>query len=325
MDNDRLELLGQVAVWYYEDNMDQSEIAERIGRSRSMVSRMLQEARELGLVEIRVTFPLKTDTELETRLCRVFSLAQASVLASTPTDDYETLLRRLGRLGARCLQERLRDGIQIGIGGGTTVHQVVRALPKTPLAQARVVQISGAVGSGDPVFDGPELTRWLAEKLSASYHPLHAPLIVKDENLAESLHQERTIAETLAWASQVDIALVGIGTLDPALSSLQRAGYLYQEDLAALQQVGAVGDISSRHLDINGNPVDLPLNRRVIGQDLETLRSIPIVIAVAGNVRKAPAILAALRGRFINVLVTDGVTAAEVLSLHETQPVTVSA
>jgi deoxyribonucleoside regulator len=318
VDDDRLELLGQVAAWYYEDNMDQSVIAERIEKSRSMVSRMLQEAREVGLVEIKVTFPLKRDAELEVRLCQTFNLAQACVLANPP-DDRELLRQRLGRLGARCLQEHLRDGIKIGLGSGTTVQQVVQAMPNVELKGAKVVQISGAIGGGSSVFDGSELTRWLSEKLAAAYYVLHAPLVVKDEALAESLLQDPAIADTLTQGSQVDLALVGIGTLNPALSSLQRIGYLNETDLAALHQIGAVGDILSRHFDVAGNPVDLPVNRRVISLDLATLQSIPTIIAVTGNAIKAPAILGALRGCFIKVLVTDSLAAAEVLALQEGQ------
>jgi DNA-binding transcriptional regulator LsrR (DeoR family) len=315
MEDDRLELLGQVASWYYEDNMDQSVIAERIGKSRSMVSRILQEAREAGLVEIKVTFPLKRDGELEARLRQTFNLAQAYILANPP-DDEQLLRQRLGILGARCLQAHLCEGIKIGLGSGTTVHQVVRAMPAIELKNVNVIQISGAIGSGSPAFDGSELTRWLSEKLSATYHVLYAPLVVKDETLAESLLQDPTIADTLTKASQVDLALIGIGTLDPALSSLQRVGYLNETDLAALHQIGAVGDILSRHFDRQGNPVDLPINRRVIGLDLATIYSIPTVIAVAGNAIKAPAILAALRGGFIKVLVTDSLTTTQILALH---------
>lgn len=315
MEDGRLELLGQVASWYYEDNVDQSVIAERIGKSRSMVSRMLQEAREVGLVEIKVIFPLKRDADLESRLTQAFNLSQAYVLANIP-DDQDLLRQRLGILGARCLQNHLRDDIKIGLGLGTTVHQVVRAMPKVELKGVKVVQISGAIGSGSPAFDGSELARWLSEKLSATYQALYAPLVVKDEALAVSLLQDPTIADTLLEASRVDLALIGIGTLDPSLSSLQRVGYLNKIDLAALHQIGAVGDILSRHFNAAGKPVDLPANRRVIGLDLVTIQTIPTVIAVAGNAIKAPAILAALRGGFVNVLVTDSLTTAEVLALH---------
>src|SRR5512144_1765659 len=166
MDADRLDLLAQVATWYYEDGLDQEAIAQRINRSRSLVSRLLEEARQAGLVEFRVHYPLKTDGERERQLCDAFALRDALVLAQPPA-DHATLLRRLGELGARYLQGCLHDGILVGLGWGTCVHAVVRAMPTWPVRGAAVVQMIGAVGRGDPLIDGPELARWLAQKLNA--------------------------------------------------------------------------------------------------------------------------------------------------------------
>lgn len=314
MASDRLELLAQVATWYYEENLGQGDIAERIGRSRSMVSRLLQEARERGLVEIRVHYPLKTDTVLQQRLCESFDLSEARILAEPP-NEYQELLRRLGELGARSLYQRLHDGIRIGIGWGTALHQVVRAMQESPLENAVVVQLIGSLGYGDPLVDGPEQARWLAQKLDATHRILHAPLIVEDEDVARALRQERTIAETLAGARQVEVAMVGIGTVDPRLSSLQRAGYLSKADLISLKQAGVVGDVLARQLDERGRQTDDSLNKHVIGIDLDDLRAIPTVIGVAGGDAKAPAILAALRGGYLDILVSDAPTISQVFSL----------
>lgn len=313
MDPDRLEFLAQVAHWYYEAGLSQEDIAQRIDRSRSLVSRLLQEAREKGVVEIRVHYPLKRDTELETHLRRSFPHVQPWVLADPPA-DYETLLRRLGELGSRCLQEWIHDGVRVGVGWGTAVYEVVRAMPALELQNSMVIQIIGSVGSRDPVVDGPELARFLAQKLSATYRVLHAPLIVEDATVAQSLLKERTIAEILDQARHVDVALVGIGTVDPSLSSLERAGYLDENELEALSQAGVVGDVVARQLDAGGRLVNSSINQRVIGIDLESLRTIPAVIGVAGSIAKAPAMLAALRGNYIGVLVTDARTASQILT-----------
>lgn len=312
---DRLELLVQVASWYYEENLDQETIAQRVGRSRSMVSRLLQEAREQGLVDIRVRYPLKTDSEIAQRLCDTFALDQAWVLADPPA-DYNLLLRRLGELGARCLQQYLHDGIRIGLGWGTAIYEVVQAIPAVALRDALVVQIIGAVGYGNPIVDGPELARWLAQKLNGSYRFLHAPLIVENETIAQALLQERSIAETLALGKQAEVMLVGIGAVEPELSSLHRAGYLSREELLALEQAGAVGDLLARQLDAQGRPLDIPLHRRVVGlENLEILRSVPVVMAIAGGVAKAQAIAAALRGGYVKVLIADTAAASTILKL----------
>lgn len=318
MDQDHLQLLGQVATWYYDEGLSQETIARRIGLSRSMVSRLLREAREQGLVEIIVHYPLKTNDALERRLCETFDLSRSWVLSNPPADK-TTVLRRLGELGARYLQQHLKDNIKIGIGWGTTVYEVVRAIPALSIRGAMVIQIIGSVGSGDPTVDGSEMTHWLAQKLNTPSRFLHAPLIVENEATARALFQDPATVETLALARQVEVALLGVGTTDPLSSGLRRAGYLSEADLRMLQQSGAVGDILGLHLDANGSLLDISLNRRVIGVNLKALQAIPMVIVVASGEVKVPIILAALRGGYVDVLVTDAVTASSVLAQHMDQ------
>jgi DNA-binding transcriptional regulator LsrR (DeoR family) len=314
MEEDRVDLLAQVAMWYYEEGLDQAEIAERINKSRSMVSRMLDQARASGLVEVKVHYPLRTDPEIERRLCEAFDLQSAHVLAEPP-DDYALLLKRLGELGARCLQQALHPGIVIGISWGTAVHAVVSAMPTRTVPDATVVQLIGAVGHGDPLVDGAELGRWLAQKLSASFRFLSAPLLVEDEALAAALRRERTIEETLALAARAEVAVIGIGSPQPELSSLMRAGYLTRSDMEDLIARGVVGDVVAHQFDANGRWLDIPANRRAISLDAESLRRIPRVIAVSGGAGKARAILAGLRGRYCTCLVTDARAANRVLEL----------
>lgn len=315
MDQDRLDYLAQIAVWYYEEGLDQETIAGRINKSRSMVSRLLDQAREAGLVEVKVRFPLRVDAALERQLCAEFGLAHALVLAEPP-DDYNILLKRLGELGAHCLQEVLRPGVVIGISWGTAVHAVVSAMPTKPVQDATVVQLIGAVGHGDPMVDGAELGRWLAEKLHASFRFLSAPLLVDNEAVAAALRKERTIEETLALGARADVALIGIGTPQPGLSSFLRAGYLSYSEMESLIASGVVGDIVAHQFDEYGNRLDIPTNRRAISLDADLLRRIPRVIAVSGGVDKARAILAGLRGHYCSCLVTDARTAQTILELH---------
>ncbi len=278
-----------------------------------MVSRLLEQAREAGLVEVRVRYPLRTDPELEQRLCQKFGLAEAHVLAEPP-DDYQLLLRRLGELGARCLQASLHPGIIIGLSWGSGVHAVVSAMPTTPVPNSTIVQLIGAVGHGDPMVDGVELGRWLAQKLGASFRFLSAPLLVNDEAVAQALRHERINEETLTLAAQAEVAVIGIGTPEPEYSSLVRAGYLSRTDMEALIAAGVVGDIVAHQFDAAGRVLDISANRRAINLDAESIRRIPRVIAVSGSVSKARAIAAALRGGFCNCLVTDANAAQVVLA-----------
>jgi DNA-binding transcriptional regulator LsrR (DeoR family) len=314
-DDERLEFLGQVAAWYFEDGLDQSEIALRIGKSRSMVSRLLQDARDHGLVRIRVTYPLRTDDALATRLEELFGLTEARVLVGGHL-DHDSMLRRLGRLGAIALQRRLHTDINVTVGWGNALHAVVRAMPDVQLDGVMVLQAMGSVGGSDPHVDGADLARTLASRLDGDFRFLPAPLIVDSETTARSLLADRTIAGTLALAAESDLAITGIGSIDSEHSGLVRAGYFDEAQLARLRRAGVVGDFMGHFMDADGNVVDIDENRRVVGLRPDQLGAISTVIGVAGGIDKAPAILATLRARRLDVLVTDAAAANELLAIH---------
>jgi len=317
---ERTERLAQVASMYYEQDLTQDEIARRVGTSRSTVSRMIQEAREEGVVEITVHYPWKTVPELEDGLVSRFGLRQARVLLGRGR-PYGEILRGLGVLAARTVESVLVAGTTLSISWGMAVYNTVRALrpdPELPTAsRLTVVQMVGAVGEGDPLIDGPELARLLANVRGGEYRYLHAPLIVEDARARDVLLQEPRIREVLELARRADVALVGIGAPEPEVYSLLRAGYLDREALAHMRGQGVVGDICARHYDAQGNVLDISLNRRIVGIELEALHDIEQVVGVAGGEAKAAAILGALRDGHVNVLVTDDAAARKILDLEQ--------
>lgn len=314
MNEDRLELLAQVAVWYFEDGIDQNAIAQRIGRSRSMVSRMLGEVRDRGIVEFRVNYPLRRDQAREHALEDHYDIDQAWVLGASPQADEDTRARILGKLGARCLQSRLFDGVRIGVGLGGSVQEVIRNMPSLELREAMVVQLIGTLSARHPEIDSSELTRMLAEKLNAESQHVPSPAIVNTRVTAESLLRESSIQQALDSARNVDVALVGVGSVLPHLSSLHTLGFLSKGDMDEIKARGAVGDLLARYIDAHGHEIDMPGDRHVIGVPLDSLREIPSVIAVAAGAGKVESLRAALAGRYFDVLVTDADTADGLLS-----------
>lgn len=311
--SERTELLARVSSMYYEDNLTQDEIAHRIAVSRSTVSRMLQEARDSGVVEVIVHYPWKTACEIEDELVARFGLLHAKVLLGRDL-SYDETLRGLGILAARYIESVLHECTVLGISWGAAVYSTVRALRPERMLPITVVQIVGAVGEGDPLIDGPELARLLAYVCGGEYRYLHAPLIVEDANARDILLQERRIHETLSLARRADVALVGIGAPVPGVYSLLRAGYVDKDSLAQLRSQGVVGDVCARHYDAQGRVLDIGLNGRIVGIELEALHDIKRVIGVAGSEAKGEAILGALRGGHVNILVTDDAAAKRALS-----------
>jgi deoxyribonucleoside regulator len=315
LDDTRAIFLARVASLYYDQNQSQQEISKELGVSRSAISRFLTEARERGIVEIIVHYPWRTSPLLEQALKSTFNLKAVRVL-KTENKSYEEMLQGLGTLAAQFLDNVLQDGMIIGISWGTALYQMIRAMQPRNLPGVEIVQLIGATGSENVPTDGPILARLLTDRLGGFPRYLHAPLIVENEAVRETLLQTRNIQETMARAAQADVALIGIGCPNSELYSLKRAGYVDETETQHIRAAGVVGDICGHHYSLAGEWLDIDINRRAVGINLDALLNIDTVIGVAGSSRKGAAILGALRGHYINVLITDEQAAQKILALH---------
>ncbi len=312
--DDQLDLLAQVAEMYYMQGLNQSQIAHKTGYSRSMISRLLTQAVKQKIVEFHVYHPLARCTQLEAALQRKFRLKEVRVLARGAL-DYQQMLNKLGKLAAQLVDGALQNGMTVGVSWGTAVAATINALKPKPCTSINVVQMIGSYGTPDPEVDGHELARKLSRILGGKYAILPAPLVVATETMRNALLNDQRVKQILASAKLMQLAIVGIGSVDAGLSSLVRAGYLSKANVRELAAHGAVGDVCAINFDLKGNLVDTPLAHRVVGIDARTLQGVPTKIGIAGGSEKAPAVLGALRGKFVNVLVTDEAAATEVLGM----------
>jgi DNA-binding transcriptional regulator LsrR (DeoR family) len=318
MDDEHFELLADVASLYYEEGLTQQEISEQLQYSRSRISRLLTEAQKTGVVEIQVHHPLARNRALESRLQEVFHLKAARVCKSCG-DTYDGMLKRVGALAARLAAQHMRENITVGLSWGAALAEMANAFRHQHYSGARVVQLVGTVGSVDPTTDGPGLVRRFAAKLDGRAYTLAAPWLIDNKLVRDALLEDRRLRETLNQARYVDLAIVGIGTIIPELSSLVRAGYLTTEQALHLVSVGIVGDICGEQFDIHGNLIEIPLTGYVFGIPVTLLREVPLVIGVAGGSEKSSAILGGLRSGLVNALVTDETAAAAILEkVHTT-------
>lgn len=312
--SDYLALLSEVATFYYVDRLTQEQIARQIGGSLAMVSRLISEAQERGIVQIRIRTPIPTDVELQTELAAHFHLRAARVLAGPALDPGQEL-RALGELAALYLKPLLTDDLIIGTGWGKTLYETVQAVGQHALENVHVVQSTGSLGSRIPSIDNHEVTRLLAANLGGTAHYIPAPMFVANPAVRNSLMQDVHIADTIEMGRRADIMLVGIGVPEPEYSGLLQAGYIDAATLQRIRSTGAVGDMFVEYYDIGGRILDVGIGAQVVGLQVSDLPGSRTVIAVAGGIYKAAAILGALRLGVIHVLVTDRATAQEVLHL----------
>jgi len=308
----RANLLADVAEMYYLEQKTQAEIAKRIGLTRSMVSRMLTEARELGIVEVRVRRPMDSHRALETELIERFNLQSASVI-SVSQPGLDRLLRALGEAGALMLKRYLAPEQVIGLAWGTSISATVDAIEPSAPMSVRIVQLIGAMGARLMEYDGHDLVLRLSEKIGGEAYYLNAPFICQDAETARALMKNDSIRETINLGKRTDLALLGIGTTAPEHSSFHLAGSISLQELNNLRGEGAMGDVCGLHFDVYGEPAARDFSERLVTIRRQDLLKIPVRLGVAAGPGKVHSILGALRGRYINVLVTDSPTARGIL------------
>ncbi len=309
------ELLAEVASLYFEEELTQNEIAARLGLSRVKVYRLLKQAKDEQVVTIVIDWPIKRAAQVERELCAAFGLEDALVLEAVSTDPNATL-HQLGQLAARYLEQTLHDGATLTVCLGRSTYETINAIRPGFRARVRVAPALGSMPFALRELDSGALARRLAQKLGGEPIDLSAPAMADSAASAAVLRSQRDIARALQAAAEADLALLGIGNLDPALSGFVKGGFLTPEELAALRSSGAAGDIAGRIITAEGALHGNGYDDRIIGLSFADLRRIPKTLAVAAGVEKTAAIRGALHARLVNVLCTDDRTASAVLAME---------
>jgi DNA-binding transcriptional regulator LsrR (DeoR family) len=311
---DELRLMAKVARLYHVQGLRQVEITERLHIHQSTVSRLLKRAEQEGIVRITLTTPKGLHTDLEDALQTTFSLREAIVVDSI--DDEDQLVKDLGAASAFYLETTLKPTDVVGISSWSAalLAMVESMRPSPRAAGASVVQILGGIGNPGAEAHATQLTRRLAQLLSGPATLLPAPGVVGSPDARRVMLKDRYVLEAVELFRTVTVALVGIGAVEPS-KLLARSGNVFSpHELRQLSRRGAVGDICLRFFDQRGEPVSTPLNDRVISMELDALHRVPRVVGIAGGRRKTAAIRGALAGRWINVLITDRLTAERLLA-----------
>ena len=310
--DDDMSLLVEVAKLYYEEQLTQAQIGRQLQTSRSTVSRLLKEAHRKGVVKITIDYKWARDSALERDLTNTFGLEQALVLRADGRAEDE-MIDGLGYLAARYLTGIIQDDMVLGVSYGRSIAATVRHVAGGS-RELTVLQVIGALGSGNPLQDGPDLARQLANSYGATYRYLHAPLLVESVETRDRLLQEPLVNDLLQTAKKADVILMGVSPLTADASGLIFTGYLTKRDLGNLRKAGAVGHMCAQFFGAGGELIDTSFNERAITVGLETLKAIPTVVTVAGGKEKAAALRGALHGGYIDVLVTDDEAAKNVLA-----------
>lgn len=314
--NDRYEDMYEAARRHFIVGDTMEVIARDMGVSRSTVSRLLTRAREDGIVRVTLAEPRGSQSRIAHEITEGFGIRVHLVepgAGASPGARFTAVAMRAGEI----LNTVMTDGMRLGIAWGVTVGQVARHLVPVPLSNVRIVQMNGgahAQDAGLPYVGA--ILQTFADAYGARVVPFPVPTFFDFEETKKALWQERSVQRVLAEIGRLDVALFGVGCLHGRVPShVYASGYLEADQLLAVRNQGAVGDVCTVFLREDGTYSGIDLNQRASGPNPAVLQSVPRRICVVGDPSRAHAVLGALRARVATDLVCDEATARGVVKL----------
>ena len=309
-------LIYKVCSLYYEDDMRQQEVSDYLGISRATVSRMLQKGKESGIVRVEVINPVQFSyNKLEKALERKYGLKEVVVVESSALDTKTESVSRMYERAALYLSQFFKDGDWIGVTMGHTLHNIVktnRAFEKDK--KLMFVPIVGGIGQStiDKVdVQSNRIAQEFSRKFGGTYTQFLSPAVFSEQKAMEYFLKEKSISYIFDDFQKLDTLIMGIGIPQRVESTLVRAGYITGENLEAFARDGMAGDIALHFFDEDGNTEKFrEFNDRVAGMPLEMVKKVRNRIGIAGGENRAEAIRGAIKGGYINMLITN-IDAAE--------------
>ena len=295
------DLVSKVAWYYYIDNLTQQQIADQIGIPRLRVIRLLEKARQTGIVQFRI-MENNSHVEMENMIAERFGLKDVFIVPSVST--LENRNEALAQAAALYISNRLPDNAFINMGYGDTTSRILNHLANNSGQRISVVSLTGGVNY--------YLPNTFSNVFNARLYLTPAPFVLSTKEMVEAVCNEPAVREIAEMVPLSAMTIIGIGGVDEN-ATIVRNGTLSPKDLRYLAMQGAVGDVLCHFLDVNGQHVESPIDNRLVTTSLETLAKQNNVIAVAGGENKVNAIIGALNGNFLDILITDLDTAELVI------------
>ena len=298
----KIRQMVDICEQYYLKGRNQQDIAEDLGLSRPSVSRLLSQARAEGIVTITVHNPYSNEQRYAVQLEKRFGLHKA-IVVSVPESDVSSFTKAQAEAASYLLDCELRDGDILGVMGGITLNKISSQISEISRNDITVVPLIGGWGPVSAMWQANLNVRNFGARWNCQYSQLNAPAIVSSSAAKDVLMEEPEIQAILSLASRSSVALVGIGNVAEN-SSLFDSGLLTSSDISRLQELEIVASLCNFFLDREGNSIEFIDASRTIGIETNQLRRIPRVVAIASGKGKAEAIAAALKGHWVDSLIT---------------------
>lgn len=295
-------LMVKAAWYYYFENMTQQAIADRLSISRMRVIKLLEAARQNGIIQFRLRSDGVGMAEQSRALMEKYHLKDVFLIPSA--EEEATTNESIARAGAMYIADRLGDNACINVGYGDTLSRTLNHLATMVETPVTCISLTGGVS--------PYLPNTRSNVFNARLYLMPAPLLASSPEMASAMRGESSVSEIFDMAELSSFTLVGIGSIHDS-ATVVKSGVLSRNDLFYLRMHNAVGDILCHFFDRDGQLLQTPIEDKLISTPLSRLKALRNVVGLAAGSQKADAIRAALRGGYLDVLVTDEATASLLL------------
>ncbi|RAN57702.1 hypothetical protein B8A40_07670 [Dolosigranulum pigrum] len=313
MKNQKRGLLARVGHYYYIDNMSQAEIAKRLNIHRSTVSRMLQQARGEGIVQIKINFSSSTIFDLENYFRTKYGLKDVLIVGSEKA--LPSMKEKMFFEEAAYYLYRIIDRQKIiGITWGSTLGNTIANINWQKQTQATFVPLVGGPSQIKSAYHVNSIVHSLSEKFIGKSIFINSTAVQETENLAQGIIQSKYFKKINDAWKNLDLAIVSVGGLIESTESQWR-DLLNEDDYRHLREENAIGDCCCRFFDEEGQEIKGSLNKRTVGITTEQLNQVPEAVIIAYGLSKVKAIHTIIEKKKGINLVTDFETAIEILKL----------
>ena len=308
VNNEEWRLLAAIARRFYLEDASKTDLAAEYSMSRFRVARMLQQARDEGVVTVQIHDRDDYRSSLSVELAEHLGLRECIVVKGGETE--ESNRRLLAHTAAGYLKKEIRDGDLVGLSWGRTLAAIGEELVDLPACT--LVQLTGTVGN-DFTQSPVDVIRRIADRSSVETMAIFCPLFAGSDEGARTFRADRAIARVLQMYSDLRLAVLSLGSWDPPITQL--AAEMTAADRDELARAGAKAEMAGIFVGEDGSLIETPVTRRRISVSADELLRTPRVLAVAGSVEKAGAISAVARSGLLTSLITDDKTALAIRRL----------
>lgn len=315
----------KAAYLYYLKGKNQNEIANILNISVPTVSRLIKKAVKEKIIEFVITDPYLACIELEENLKKAFGLKDVVIAPvpditgeDNPAPDTTDNMRKIVALeGARYIQRIINEDDILGISWGKTMYHLIHYLNPCQKVNATFVTMHGSVSSIEHEQDVRTLVSRMAMAFGGRNYSLLMEGLMSNANLVKSIRSEKNVRKLFEIYDRLTISVCGIGSFYPQVTSaLSKSEYLSGIEMEKLQENRVAGDIILRFFDLDGQECETDLKERTLAIDFKTFKKINTKITVAAGEVKTHTMLAALKGKLIDVLITDYYLGKSILDNH---------